>query len=271
MNSMAKKKLLLIGAGKMGFALLTGWLKEQLSPENIIVLEPMPSADLMSQGVMLNPAMADIIAFKPDLIVLGVKPQIAENVLSELRDCFAPNSLILSIMAGLSLERLRQLTQHDALIRAMPNTAISLGASATVLVASPRVTQAQKQLAEDLMSAVGMTAWLDDEALMDAVTAISGSGPAYVFHFVEALASAGQKLGLEADFSLQLARQTVIGAGRMLDEFEAAATDLRENVTSPNGTTQAALNVLMSADGLGELMEKTTLAAAKRSKALSKE
>jgi len=181
------------------------------------------------------------------------------------------DSLVVSIMAGLSVARLADLTGMSAVVRTMPNTPAAIGAGATVLTASAAVSEAQKNLAEALMSAVGTTAWLENETMMDAVTAISGSGPAYVFHFVEALAKAGETLGLDAELAMVLARQTVAGAGRMLGELDSPATTLRENVTSPNGTTQAALEVLMQPEGLTLLLEKTAAAAARRSQELSEE
>lgn len=264
-------KILLIGAGKMGGALVSGWLSNGLSPAQIMVLDPFPSSEVEALDLVLNPSIDAIVAAQPEIIVLAVKPQIAADILSDIAPTLPASSLVLSIMAGLSLDRLETLTGVKSIVRTMPNTPASLGVGASVLIASASVSELQKKLAEGLMTAVGSTAWIDNEVLMDAVTAISGSGPAYVFHFVEALAKAGETLGLDSALSMRLARQTVAGAGQMLSAFDQSATELRENVTSPNGTTQAALEVLMQPEALTLLLEKTTAAAAQRSRELSEE
>lgn len=263
--------ILLIGAGKMGSAMVSGWVTNGLEPAKIMILDPMPNPDLDVSGLSLNPAMNDIAARQPDIVILAVKPQMASDVVTEMREILPSDSLVLSIMAGLSLQRIEHLTGLSAIVRTMPNTPASLGAGASVLIASAAVSEQQKSQANALMSAIGTTAWIDNEGLMDAVTAISGSGPAYVFHFVEALAEAGEKLGLDSALAMSLARQTVAGAGRMLGELETSAAELRENVTSPNGTTQAGLEVLMQPDALSLLLEKTAAAAAQRSQNLSEE
>ncbi len=265
-------KILLIGAGKMGLALLSGWVENFIKAENVFVIEPHPSQELESLGaggLRLNPPTSELKSFQPDCVVIAVKPQMAEKVLTEMKADLPSESLVLSIMAGVTLAQIESLTGNSKIVRTMPNTPAAIGAGVSALVASAAVDAAQKELATQIMHAAGHAVWLPSEAEMDAVTAISGSGPAYVFHMVEAMAQAGVKLGLSAELAELLAHQTVAGAGRMLAELPESAAQLRVNVTSPNGTTQAALEVLMGREGLPELMEKTTAAAAKRSKELA--
>ncbi|MGC6475635.1 MAG: pyrroline-5-carboxylate reductase [Parvibaculales bacterium] len=269
---MSDTKILLIGAGKMGLALLSGWVENFIKPENVFVIEPHPSQNIesfVSAGLCLNPQASELEKFHPDCVVIAVKPQMAEKVLTDIKAELAPETLILSIMAGVTLAQIESLTGNSKIIRTMPNTPAAIGAGVSALVASDSVDAAQKELATHIMQAVGQAVWLSSEAEMDAVTAISGSGPAYVFYMVEALAQAGIKLGLPAELAELLAHQTVAGAGGMLAEMPETAEQLRVNVTSPNGTTQAALEVLMGDEGLVKLMEKATAAAAKRSKQLS--
>ena len=260
----------LIGAGKMGGALLEGWIGLGLDPARIVVIEPEPAppiAALAARGLKLNPARQ---ALRPDAIVLAVKPQTAPEVMTQVAALAAPTTVVVSIMAGRKLAFLgRALQNETAIVRAMPNTPAAVGRGITVAVPNARVTAAQRQLAHALLAAVGAVEWIADEGLMDAVTAVSGSGPAYVFLLAESLARAGEAAGLPADLATQLARATVAGAGELLHRSPLGASQLRQNVTSPGGTTAAALDVLMAADGIDQLMERAIAAATRRSRELA--
>jgi pyrroline-5-carboxylate reductase len=262
--------IVLCGAGKMGGALLEGWLQAGLAPEQVAVLEPNPAppiAALGARGVRINPnatALRDAAA-----IVIAVKPQIAADALPVLAPMIGEATVVVSIMAGRTLQFLAAtLPQARALVRAMPNTPAAIGRGMTVAV--PRhVSEAQRDLAHRLLIASGAVEWVADEALMDAVTAVSGSGPAYVFLLAEALAEAGMAAGLPAPLAEKLARETVAGAGELLHRSTLSAATLRENVTSPGGTTAAALEVLMGAGGLLPLLRKAVAAATERSRKLA--
>ena len=262
--------LVLVGAGKMGSALLEGWLRLGLAPNHVAVIEPSPSPDisaLAKRGLTLNP---DLRALRDAaVVVLAVKPQIAAEAIAPLRTIVGAGTLVISIMAGQTLRFLATaLERAGALVRAMPNTPAAIGRGITVAV-PVRASGAQRQLAEDLLSATGAVEWVDDEALMDAVTAVSGSGPAYVFLLAEALTQAGVAAGLPAPLAQKLARETVSGSGELLHRSPLDAAALRENVTSPGGTTAAALEVLMAQNGLKSLMEKAVAAATARSRQLA--
>lgn len=260
-------KLLLVGGGKMGLALLQGWLSKGLPQDCVAVQEPHPSADLLALGVKVNPENAS--AYR--VIIIAVKPQMAEAVLPELSPVIDNDSLILSLMAGLPLLEIARLCTHAcSYVRTMPNTPSAIGQGITALFAAPTVNENSRHIATALMGAVGETVWLDEEDSIDAVTALSGSGPAYVFHLVEAMTNAGIALGLAPDTATQLARATVKGSGAMLGAQEGSAETLRRNVTSPGGTTAAALDVLMdNKKGLSELMLRTMRAAHLRAKELA--
>jgi pyrroline-5-carboxylate reductase len=263
-------RLVLVGAGKMGGALLEGWLRFGLDPTRVAVLEPQPSpqiSTLAGHGLQLNPpprALADVAA-----IVIAVKPQSAAEALPPLAPMVGPSTVAISIMAGRTLHFIAgALGTPCALVRAMPNTPAAIGRGITVAV--PRgVNAAQRDLAHGLLSATGAVEWTDDEALMDAVTAVSGSGPAYVFLLAEALAAAGVAAGLPSPLAAKLARETVAGSGELLHRSDLDAATLRQNVTSPGGTTAAALDVLMDKDGLAQLMQRAVAAATKRSRELA--
>jgi len=262
--------LVLVGAGKMGSALLEGWLRLGLAPNHVAVIEPSPSPDisaLAKRGLTLNP---DLRALRDAaVVVLAVKPQIAAAAIAPLRAIVGAGTLVISIMAGQTLHFLvTALERAGALVRAMPNTPAAIGRGITVAV-PVRASGAQRQLAEALLSATGAVEWVDDEALMDAVTAVSGSGPAYVFLLAEALAQAGVAAGLPVPLAQKLARETVSGSGELLHRSPLDAAALRENVTSPGGTTAAALEVLMAQNGLKSLMEKAVAAATARSRQLA--
>jgi len=262
--------IVLCGAGKMGGALLDGWLHAGLAADKIAVFEPSPAsqiAALAARGVRINPdtaALRNVAA-----IVIAVKPQIAAEALPALAPMIGPSTVVVSIMAGRTLQFLAgALKDAGALVRAMPNTPAAIGRGITVAVPL-RATKAQRDLAHRLLTATGTVEWVADEALMDAVTAVSGSGPAYVFLLAEALAQAGVASGLPQPLADKLARETVAGAGELLHRSALAAATLRENVTSPGGTTAAALDVLMSEKGLAPLLKEAVAAATKRSRKLA--
>jgi len=263
--------IVLVGAGKMGSALLEGWLALGLNPANVVVLEPQPSRELgtlAGRGLRLNPAAT--AAVEASAIVVAVKPQVAPDVMPTLAPYLGAATVVLSIMAGRTLGFLeKSLPQRAALVRAMPNTPAAIGRGITVAVPNQRVSQRQRELAHALLSATGAIEWIGDEALMDAVTAVSGSGPAYVFLLAEALARAGASAGLPRELAAKLARVTVAGAGELLHRSPLDPAALRQNVTSPGGTTAAALDVLMAPDGLDPLMTKAVAAATRRSRELA--
>jgi pyrroline-5-carboxylate reductase len=259
-------RLLLVGAGKMGAALLEGWIRLGLDPAKVVAIDPSPppeSAALIDEaGAVLNPSLSGLAA--PEVAVLAVKPQMMAQALSAVAPALSVRTLALSIMAGKTLAAIAALlAPRTAIVRAMPNTPASIGRGITVAVANASVSERQRQLADALLRSTGAVEWIDDEALMDAVTALSGSGPAYVFLLVEAMARAGAAAGLPEDLAMRLARRTVEGAGELLARSDLPAARLRENVTSPGGTTAAALAILMGEGGLQSLMDEA-IAAAKR-------
>ena len=264
------KKILLIGGGKMGGALLGGWLQSGLSKKQFCVQEPNPGPALTALGVDIVPqARPD---FSPDIVVLAIKPQMAAQVIPDVAATLPEACLFLSLMAGTSIVTLRDLAgaEHH-FIRTMPNTPAALGRGISALVAEKQVPPDLRDAAEWLMQAVGDTVWLSREDQINAVTAISGSGPAYVFHMAEALAGSGEALGLEPAVARRLAYQTVSGAGAMLDSAgsDVDAGQLRRDVTSPGGTTEAALEILAGETGLSDLMRRTTSAAFQRARDLA--
>jgi pyrroline-5-carboxylate reductase len=262
--------LVLVGAGKMGGALLDGWLRSGLDPEKVAVIEPNPApqiAALADRGVRLNPDATALTGVSA--VVIAVKPQIADQVMAAIAPMIGASTLVVSIMAGRTLQFLSgSLKTASALVRAMPNTPAAIGRGITVAVPL-RASDAQRDLAHRLLASTGIVAWVEDETLMDAVTAVSGSGPAYVFLLAEALAKAGAAAGLPQPLAEKLARETVAGAGELLHRSALDAATLRENVTSPGGTTAAALDVLMGKDGLAMLMKKAVAAATERSRKLA--
>ena len=265
-------RLLLVGAGKMGSALLEGWLRFGLDPKRIAVMEPQPSPQiftLTSQGLRLNPelrALADVSA-----AVIAVKPQSAAEAIPPLKPMIGASTVVVSIMAGRTLQFIAgALNAPCALVRAMPNTPAAIGRGITVAVAAKKVSAAQRATADALLAAIGSVEWVEDEKLMDAVTAVSGSGPAYVFLLAEELARAGVEAGLPEALATKLARETVAGSGELLHRSDLASATLRQNVTSPGGTTAAALEVLMGLEGLQALMTRAVAAATRRSKELAK-
>ncbi|HET9902923.1 MAG TPA: pyrroline-5-carboxylate reductase [Xanthobacteraceae bacterium] len=262
--------LLLVGAGKMGGAMLEGWLALGLEPARVAVIEPQPApeiAALVARGLTLNPTPAEIAPVSA--IVLAVKPQTAPEALPIVAAFARPDTLALSIMAGRTLRFLGEALPGIAAVRAMPNTPAAIARGITVAVPNAEVTPAQRDLAHALLSAIGGVEWVTDEGLLDAVTAVSGSGPAYVFLLAECLASAGEAAGLPAALARRLARETVAGSGELLHRSNLDPAVLRANVTSPGGTTAAALEVLTAADGLAPLMHRAVAAATRRSRELA--
>jgi pyrroline-5-carboxylate reductase len=262
--------IILVGAGKMGGALLEGWLRLGLDPRKLALVEPQPLphiAALVGRGVRLNPEAETLRA--ANVVVIAIKPQAALEALAPLAPSISPSALIISIMAGRTLQFLAQaFPQAGPVVRAMPNTPAAIGRGITVAVAA-KTDAAQRRLAQRLLGATGAVEWVEDESLMDAVTALSGSGPAYVFLLAEALAQAGAAAGLPAKLAETLARETIAGSGELLHRSRDDAASLRQNVTSPGGTTAAALAVLMRPDGLMQLMNEAIAAATARSRELA--
>jgi pyrroline-5-carboxylate reductase len=261
--------LVLVGAGKMGQAMLEGWLARGLDPRKLVILEPQPAESvrtLAERGVTLNPAVPPQAA----AIVIAVKPQTAPDAVSRLAAQVGDGTLVLSIMAGRTLAFLRErLPGGAALVRAMPNTPAAVGRGITVACGGPEVTGAQRALATNLLASIGAVEWVEDEGLIDAVTALSGSGPAYVFLLTEAMAKAGVAAGLPQALAEKLARETVAGSGELMHRSAVDPATLRQNVTSPGGTTAAALEVLMGPNGLERLLSEAIAAATQRSRDLA--
>src|SRR5882672_11195422 len=268
----AERAVLLIGAGRMGGALIKGWIASKRFSA-IHVVEPSPSPAikaLAKKAIVLHRALPKKL---PPLaaIVLAIKPQILKGEAELLRAVGKANALVLSIAAGIATPFLRDKIGSAApLVRAMPNTPGAIGRGITVLYAGSKLSAADRALVEKLMASLGETHWLVDEGLMDAVTALSGSGPAYVFLMAEALAATGRAQGLDAATADKLARTTISGSGALLASDSRSASELRQEVTSPGGTTEAALRVLTAPDGLEPLLRRAIAAATARGKELGK-
>lgn len=264
--------LVLLGCGKMGSALLAGWLKAGVAPASVWVTEPNPSpwlADLAGQGLHLN----DGLPKAPAVCLLAVKPQMMGAALPSVAALGAKGTLILSIAAGTTIASFEAVFGTSArIIRSMPNTPAAIGKGITAFVGNTHATAADLALAADLLAAVGQTVALETEAQIDAVTAVSGSGPAYVFHLIEAMEAAAMAEGLPAAMARVLAIATVEGAGALAAQADEDPAQLRVNVTSPGGTTAAALGVLMDdAAGLKPLVERAVHAAAERGRELARD
>jgi pyrroline-5-carboxylate reductase len=264
--------LVLVGGGKMGGAMLEGWLRVGLSADAASVIDPDPSPDLKtlcaSKGVALNPSL-DVLGH-PEVLVLAIKPQSLDDAAPGLVPLAGQNTMLISVLAGKTVANLDAAVPGcGGIVRAMPNLPAAIARGATGAYASPALSPQQRATAHSLLKAVGIVEWVEDEGLIDAVTAVSGSGPAYVFHLVECLAKAGVAAGLPEDLAMRLARATVSGSGHLLATSELQAGQLRANVTSKGGTTAAALDVLMADDGLAPLMTKAVAAARKRAGELS--
>ncbi len=271
MNDVSSRGLVLLGCGKMGSAMLQGWLAGGLKASSVWILDPYPSEwlqALVHDGLHLNTDIPD----NPAVVLIAVKPQMMHDALPVLKPLGAGQTLFVSVAAGTPMSLYEQaLGLGTPIVRSMPNTPAAVGRGITALVGNDSATEAHITLTETLLSAVGQTVRLDDEGQMDAVTAVSGSGPAYVFHLIETLAAAGVAEGLPAEMSMRLAKATVGGAGQLAEDAPEDPAQLRVNVTSPGGTTAAALNVLMDdAQGFPELLKRAVAAAAARSRELGK-
>jgi pyrroline-5-carboxylate reductase len=262
--------LVLVGAGKMGGAMLDGWLARGLKPKQFTVIEPQPDKAvkaLARRGLKLNPKGKAAAA---SAIVIAVKPQAAAEALPSLAAYVDKTTLVLSIMAGRTISFLeKSLPVGTAIVRAMPNTPAAISRGISVAFANARISTGQRKLASDLLAAIGKVEWISHEGLMDAVTALSGSGPAYVFLLTEAMAGAGIAAGLPPALATRLARETVAGSAELMYRSDLDAATLRQNVTSPGGTTAAALDVLMGPGGFDELLTRAISAATRRSRELA--
>jgi pyrroline-5-carboxylate reductase len=261
----------LVGAGKMGAALLQGWAARGLSGEGVAIVEPRPSPEIAalaaSRGFALNPTKRA----PAQALVLAVKPQMLDAVAPDIAADAGPDTLVLSILAGKRIADFSaRLPLARMIVRAMPNTPAAIGRGITGAYAGPAVDASGRDIAAALLGAVGEVEWIESEALIDAVTAVSGSGPAYVFYFVECLTKAGVEAGLPVETAARLARATVSGAGELLRQSpDTSPATLRENVTSPGGTTAAALAVLMAEDGFAPIVARAVAAARRRAEELS--
>ncbi|WDR05082.1 pyrroline-5-carboxylate reductase [Devosia rhodophyticola] len=263
--------IVLLGAGKMGMALVRGWLDAGLKPENLVLVSPRPKPDLIEyaaqKGVQLMPAMDGTV---PRVLVLAVKPQVLRTILGEIAPTIDSKTLVLSVAAGISMLALTEGLKTKRVIRTMPNTPSQVGKGVTGLVPAD-IDTADREIAQALFAASGAVVWLKNEAELDALTGVSGSGPAYVFHLVEALSEAARRHGLSDDVADLLGRQTVIGAAALMEADSASAEQLRINVTSPKGTTAAALAILMGEGGFVDLVDKAVAAARARSAEIGRE
>ena len=262
-----ERGLVLLGCGKMGSAMLAGWLDSGLSPSSVWVKDPFPSEWVQSKGVHLNEELPSA----PAIVLVAVKPQMMADALPVLAAMGNGDTLFVSVAAGVTISNYESILGSETpIIRAMPNTPAAVGKGITAIVGNDHASAAQMDQSEGLLKAIGQVVRLDGEDQMDAVTGVSGSGPAYVFHMIETLAAAGEAQGLSPEMAMQLAKATVAGAGALAAHANETPSQLRVNVTSPNGTTQAGLEVLMNDDtGLPPLIAATVKAAADRSRELS--
>ncbi len=267
----AANPVVLIGAGNMGGAMLSGWLKSGVPGSAVVVVDPGPSpamlstiADAGASHVTAAPA-----GLKAGVLFLAVKPQVMEAVLPAVKGLVGPQTVVVSVAAGKTLAFLEKHLGEAAMVRAMPNTPAMIGRGVTGAFANERVSTEQRDGVNALLGVSGPVEWVPAESDIDSVTALSGSGPAYVFYLVECMAEAGRKLGLQADLAMRLARETVAGAGELLHQSPDDAARLRQNVTSPGGTTAAALSVLMAEDAMQPLFDKALAAARKRAEELA--
>lgn len=268
MDAVARQGMVLMGCGKMGGAMLSGWLKGGLPPESVWVRDPKPAEWLSDAGVHINADFPE----SPAVALIAVKPQMMGEALPDVAALGGGETLVISVAAGTPISKFEEVFGAETpVIRAMPNTPAAIGRGITAIIGNSNVSEHHMQLAEDLLSAVGQVVRLESEGQMDAVTGVSGSGPAYVFHLIETLAAAGEAQGLDADLAMALAKATVGGAGALAEASDEDPGQLRVNVTSPNGTTQAALEVLMNEnDGFPALLKRAVKAATDRSKELSR-
>jgi pyrroline-5-carboxylate reductase len=267
-DDISSRGLVLLGCGKMGSAMLAGWLKQGLPASSVWVIDPNPSDWVRGlDGLHLN----ETLPGDPAIVLVAVKPQMMGAALPTLKGLGNGSTLFLTVAAGTPIAAYEAvLGAATPIIRAMPNTPAAIGKGITALIGNAHATKADMVTAEGLLSAVGQTVRLDTEAQMDAVTGLSGSGPAYVFHLIETMAAAGVAQGLPAELAMRLAKATVAGAGALAEQAQEDPAQLRVNVTSPQGTTAAALEVLMHPEtGFPALLQKAVAAAADRSRELA--
>ena len=267
----ATRIVLLVGCGKMGSALLRGWIANHAASQLLVVEPEGPPPELADAPNVLCRRTPEELpeTAAPEAVVFAVKPQILDDVLPSYRRWTHGQTLFVSIVAGKTIAGIARRLGEASLVRTMPNTPAAIGRSITVACANERVSVEQRRFCDELLAAVGESAWIEDEALLDAVTAVSGSGPAYVFLLIEALARAAEVLGLPPTLALRLARSTVAGSGELARLSRESPAQLRENVTSPGGTTRAALDILMADGGLTALIMRAVAAAAARSRELA--
>jgi pyrroline-5-carboxylate reductase len=270
-SEIASRGIALLGCGKMGSAMLAGWLDQGVSPDAVWVIDPNPSDRLRQTGVQINAPLPEGDK-APGIVLIAVKPQMMGEALPQMQSLGNGPTLFISVAAGTSIATFEDLLgSQTPLVRAMPNTPAAIGRGITAIIGNTQASSADLDRAEALLQAIGQTVRLESEGQIDAVTGVSGSGPAYVFHLIETLAAAGEAEGLPADLAMQLAKATVAGAGALAEAAEETPSQLRVNVTSPNGTTQAALEVLMNeADGFPTLLRRAVGAATERSRELSR-
>jgi pyrroline-5-carboxylate reductase len=272
MKKLINLKILLVGCGKMGSALLSGWINQNMEGSHICVIEPQTNnlSAFLKHGITVFNTPRDLPQhYEPDFVVFAVKPQMMSEIVPAYK-YVTENSVFISIAAGKSIAYFEShLGEKNAIIRAMPNTPAAIGRGITVACGNKSVKKQTQEICLELLAAVGEVLWLDDEKLIDAVTAISGSGPAYVFLLAETMTRAGMNAGLNQKMATELAIKTVAGSGELLKRSSEEISILRENVTSPGGTTEAALSVLMGKNGMQELISDAVSKAIVRSKALA--
>lgn len=263
--------VVLVGAGNMGGAMLSGWLKSGVPGSSVTVIDPGPSEGMLKQIADAGATYTkDVPAgLTAGILFLALKPQVMEAVLPPLKSLVGPQTVVVSVAAGKTLAFMEHHLGVAAMVRAMPNTPAMIGRGVTGAFANNAVSAEQRDMVHRLLKVSGPVEWLDGEEQINAVTAVSGSGPAYVFYLVECMAEAGRKAGLQADLAMRLARETVAGAGELLHQSPDAAAKLRQNVTSPGGTTAAALAVLMAEGGMQPLFDEAIEAARKRAEELA--
>lgn len=267
------RPVVLVGAGNMGGAMLRGWIKNGIDPTNLFVSDPGLSGEfkvyLDKHSIRYGAAMPE--GTKASVLVIAIKPQMMEKVLPSLAGSADDETLIVSIAAGTTISKMKSFLTSGKIVRAMPNTPAMVGRGITGIAADEGIDASSRDRITKLLEVCGPVVWLDDETQIDAVTALSGSGPAYVFLLAECMAEAGRKVGLDGDVAMKLACATVSGAGELMRQSDQDANVLRENVTSPGGTTAAALSVLMAEDGMQELFDAAIAAAKLRSEELAKQ
>ncbi len=271
MNQSDFGHIVLVGAGNMGGAMLSGWLKNGVPGPSVTVLDPGPSAPMLSliAGAGAHHAVSPPEGLVADILFLAVKPQVMDAVLPGLMAVVGPETTVVSVAAGKTIASMEAHLGVRAMVRAMPNTPAMIGRGITGAYANEAVTDAKRDIVDRLLKVSGPVEWVDSEDAINAVTALSGSGPAYVFYLVECMAEAGRKAGLPADLAMRLARETVAGAGELMHQSPDPAAKLRQNVTSPGGTTAAALAVLMAENAMQPLFDTAIEAARKRAEELA--